>query len=84
MKMPTSAFENAKSKLGARTEICGNRSVTVDGCSGIIEYSDETVSVKAGKIKITITGKNLIIVIFTEDCVVVEGFILNVGYSYGR
>ena len=84
IKMQSDALKNSVSKLGVRTEICGNRSVTVDGCAGVIDYTDEILRLNAGRMEIAVSGKDLRIAAFTEDSVVVEGLINSVNYSRRR
>lgn len=68
--------------LGPRIEVISNRNVIIDGCDGIIDYDDERVSIKLGRIKADITGKKLRLKMLTENSAVIEGYIRNIEYIY--
>lgn len=68
--------------LGPRIEVISNRNVIIDGCDGIIDYDDERVSVKLGRIKADITGKKLRLKMLTENSAVIEGYVRNIEYIY--
>ena len=67
---------------GPRVELLGNRTAVIDGCDGIIDYSDERVLVKMGRLMTELNGKSLRLKLLTEDSAVVEGFIHSVKYEY--
>ena len=68
--------------LGPRIEVLSNRNVIIDGCDGIIDYDDERVSIKLGRIKADITGKKLRLKMLTENSAVIEGYVKNIEYIY--
>lgn len=68
--------------LGPRIEIVGNRNVIIDGCDGIIDYDDEKVSVKLGRLKVDISGKSLRLKVLTLNSAIIEGYIRSVEYIY--
>lgn len=70
------------SKIGVSTEVIGNRNVTVDGCDGILEYNDDVISVKAGRLKIKIQGVNLKLTILTDTEAVICGLIKNIDFGF--
>lgn len=67
---------------GIRTEVRGNRYVCLEGCDGIIDYSHEEISVKAGKMKICLKGRDLRIDYYSAAGIVVEGVLSSVEYGY--
>ena len=67
---------------GPRLELLGNRTAVIDGCDGIVDYSDERILVKMGRLMTEITGKSLKLKLLTENSAVVEGFIQNIRYEY--
>ena len=67
---------------GIRTEIRGNRYICLEGCDGIIDYSQEEISVKAGKMNICLKGRNMRIDFYSAEGIVVEGVLNTVEYSY--
>ena len=44
-------------------------------CKGILEYDDDVVRVRAGKLVVRFTGRNLKIRCMTADSLVVDGFL---------
>lgn len=68
--------------LGPRIEVISNRNVIIDGCDGIIDYDDERVSIKLGRIKADITGKKLRLKMLTDNSAVIEGYVKNIEYIY--
>ena len=75
-------FKQSTAKLGTRTEICSNRCVTVDGCDGIVDYNDELIILRCGRMKINIAGKDLRLTVFTDTSAVVEGVIKECRFNY--
>ena len=75
-------FKQTMAKLGTRTEICSNRCVTVDGCDGIVDYNDDAVILRCGRMKVNIMGKNLRLTVFTDTSAVVEGIITECKFNY--
>lgn len=67
---------------GAFTEIHGNKRMVVDGCDGIMDYTDDKVIIKSGRLKITAEGRDLRLKILTDSAAVIEGFIQCVNFSY--
>ena len=60
---------------GSHIELLGNREAVVEGCQGILEYGDDVVRVRAGRLIVRFTGRNLKIRCMTADSLVVEGFL---------
>lgn len=71
-----------RGKGGSVIEITGNRTAVVDGCDGIVDYDDEKVIVRAGRLTVRFSGKSLKLKRLTESAAVVEGFISSVEYTY--
>lgn len=69
-------------ELGPRIEIVGNKRIVVDGCDGIIDYDDEKVSIKLGKMKVDISGKSLKLKVLTVNTAVITGYVRNIEYIY--
>lgn len=67
---------------GTVTEIYNNKKIVIDGCDGIIDFSDEIISIKSGRLKISIVGNRLKIIIFSKYNIVIEGYITSVNYTY--
>ncbi len=62
------------------TEIQGNKRVIIDGCESIIDFCDEEIIVKAGRLNIIVKGRDLKIKLLAEKSAVVEGRISSVNY----
>lgn len=71
-----------KPKLGAVTEIQGNKRLILDGCDGIVDYSDDEIILRAGRLLVRINGRDLRIKTLTEGAAVAEGLITEVKYGY--
>lgn len=75
-------FQEKAAKLAVRVEICGNRSACIDGCGGIVDYTEDEITVKAGRMKIRFSGRNLRLAVLTDSAAVIEGVIARVEYGY--
>lgn len=62
-------------------EINGNHEVILEGCGGIIEYTDEVVRVKTGKTITKFSGRDLVIKCIQVDSLVVQGFISAIEFQ---
>lgn len=67
---------------GALIELTGNRSAVVDGCDGIVDYDEEKVIVRTGRLTVRFLGRGLRLKRLTENSAVIEGFISSVEYTY--
>ena len=63
-------------------ELTGNRFAVVDGCDGIVDYNDERVVLRTGRLTVNFSGRNLRLKRLTENSAVVEGFISSLEYTY--
>lgn len=63
-------------------QLTGNRFAVVDGCDGIVDYDDEKVILRAGRLTVRFSGRGLRLKRLTENSAVVEGFISTVEYVY--
>lgn len=70
-----------RAKSGPVVELSGNRRAVVDGCDGIVDYSEEVVLLRAGKLFLRMEGRGLRLKRLTEDSAVVEGFLTRVEYT---
>lgn len=58
-----------------RVELLSNKEAVVDGCRGIIEYSDCCIRLSTDKQILKFTGRGLVIRCFQERGAVVAGYI---------
>jgi sporulation protein YqfC len=61
-------------------ELGGNREAVIDGCQGILEYSEDSIKLAAGKLNMLFTGRGLQIKVLTHDSAVIEGFISSIQF----
>lgn len=75
LELPVGSLSDA-----VRIEIMGNRRAVIDGCHGIVEYSDGLIRLQSGDGMIRFTGSSLSISCLTEDSAVIEGVITSLEY----
>ena len=68
-------------KGGALITLSGNRSAVVDGCDGIVDYNDEKIILRAGRLTLSFVGRDLALRRLTENSAVIEGFLSAVEYG---
>ncbi len=62
-------------------QMSGNREVLVDGCRGLIEYSEEVIRINIGNGIVKFVGRGLEIRSLSDTTAVVAGFILAVEFE---
>lgn len=76
------AFKNVSdpfSKL-AQISLNGNREVIIDGCYGIIEYSDCFISVNIGNCTLKFIGVDFSVPDYSESNITIRGIIKNIEF----
>lgn len=73
---------DAKPIGGAVISITGNRLAVVDGCDGVMDYDEERVILRTGRLTVRMTGRALRLTSLTENSAVIEGLISGVEYSF--
>lgn len=71
-----------KPTSAALISLTGNRCAVVDGCDGIMDYDDEKVIFRTGRLTVRLSGRDLRLCRLTEDSAVIRGIIDRVEYSY--
>ncbi len=67
--------------LGAiHLDISGNREVIVEGNRGVLEYTETSIKLNAGKYIVAFSGRGLHILCISECDVVIRGFITSIEY----
>ena len=66
----------------AHMEVSENHEVVLEGCGGIIEYTDDDVRVKTGKSITKFNGKNLEIKCIQIDSLIIKGFITSIEFQF--
>ena len=67
---------------GAMISITGNRCAVVDGCDGVMDYDEERVILRTGRLTVCISGRGLRLASLTENSAVIQGTIAAVEYTY--
>ena len=75
LDMPSNAFG------GAQIELISNREASVEGCRGVIEYSDTEITVNLGDVIATFLGSSLKMRCMTATGAVIEGNISTVQFK---
>ena len=66
-----------------RIEMTGNREIIIDGCKGVIEYTENNVRISLGESIMSISGDSLIIQSFDNDVVIITGQISDIDFTVG-
>ncbi|MBQ8027250.1 MAG: YabP/YqfC family sporulation protein [Clostridia bacterium] len=74
--LPKQAFDGY-----AQIELTGNEEAVIDGCKGIIEYSDEKITLNLGKICAEFSGSGLEMKTFEYEQAIIKGTFINIGFS---
>lgn len=61
-------------------DFAGNREVVVEGCHGVLEYDENIICIKAGKMKVRFLGRNFIIRNYVDKSITIDGFINSVEF----
>ena len=64
----------------ARIELAGNRCAAVEGCRGIVEYTEDCVRLDIGDAIVRFTGRDLTVSNLTEDSAVIRGIFVAIEY----
>lgn len=65
-------------------ELSGNLRAVVDGCDGIVDYNEEMVILRAGRLTLRFEGQGLRLMRLTESSAVIEGRVHQLVYTYGE
>ena len=69
---------------GVRIETFSNKEAIVEGCKGILEYSDEYIKLNVGCGNVGFFGTGLYAHSFSDETLVIKGRIKNIEYCVGR
>lgn len=76
LELPSILVENMP-----HIEMTGNREIIIEGSRGILEYDENLVKINGGKFAITIFGRELELRNLTDDSVIVQGNVDNIGFG---
>lgn len=65
----------------ADIELCGNREAIIDGCKGILEYSEERISLNTGRLTVIFRGSGMSIISMQNGQTVIKGLISDVSFE---
>lgn len=60
---------------GPRLEMCGNRQILVEGCGGVLEYTQEAVRLRYGRLVLRFTGRGLCLHALSARSLTISGWI---------
>lgn len=63
-----------------RISFSGNREVTVEGCRGVVEYTEESVKLNTGKYLVGFSGRGLQLRNMNEYDLIIDGFIISMEF----
>lgn len=66
---------------GARIELHANREATIDGCRGVLDYSDETVRFNVSDGSVAFYGRDLMLKTLTDREAVLAGYIQRIEFN---
>ena len=61
-------------------EICDNTRAVVEGCKGVVEYSDTVIRISFGAYSVAFVGRGLNLKCLSSTSLITEGFFLNVEF----
>lgn len=56
-------------------EFSGNRRVTVEGSTGVLQYESQVVRINTNSMVLVFSGRELILKCISPTCVIIEGYI---------
>ncbi len=62
-------------------ELLGNQEAVIEHCQNVLEYNDQVVRIRAGRLVLKFTGRGLRLRTMTGDSIVVEGFFTSVEFA---
>ena len=63
---------------GFRLEVFFNRTVTAEGCLGVVDYKDDYIKIRVKKGYLIITGKSMNIMYFEDKTIKIDGTVVNI------
>lgn len=66
---------------GLHLECAGNREAVLDGCGGVLEYTDRLIRVSAKEVSVRFCGEGLFIGAMEKGSLVIQGKIRSIEFS---
>ena len=76
MQLPQSAVSDI-----FRIEMRGKSDVMIEGCKGIVEYDENTISLNLGNCIVSLTGNDLEINNLSEQQAIINGNVCSVNFT---
>ncbi len=64
----------------AHIEMNGNKEAIIEGCCGVLEYSDSVIALNTGRLTVRVCGCELTIVSMQNGQVIIKGTITGLDY----
>ncbi len=64
-----------------KIEMTGNREIIIDGCKGVVEYSENLIKLNLGETVLALSGDGLVINSFDSSIVVITGQISDISFT---
>lgn len=64
-----------------KIEMLGNREIIIDGCKGVVEYSENNIKLSLGESVLSLSGDSLVIKSFDNSVVVISGQICEISFT---
>lgn len=61
-------------------EMISNRQITIEGSSGILLYTNESIKINTGRVVICLEGRGLKLRCISDSCVEIDGFITKINF----
>lgn len=78
--LKTGALGKAERVTGAHIEMISNREICIEGCVGVLEYTDAYLKLKLSKGALIIMGSNLDITLFEGKMITICGTVSSVEF----
>ncbi len=78
----TNTYSAIPSAMGGAPliEMTGNRSITLEGSTGILLYESDNIKINTSKMIVSFSGRGLSVKCISCSCVEIEGFITSVEF----
>ena len=76
LSFPQGTFKNFPT-----IQIRGNREITIDGCTGLLSYAQDSIFLETKYCRINIIGRTLTLNNLTKNILAIRGFIKSVEFT---
>ena len=72
---------NGIMESNSKISLIGSRELCMEGCKGILEYTDGLIRIHCGNRQLKVLGRNLSVRVLERDYVEVEGIIFSLTFD---